>query len=215
LNRIRLAAYIITALFFIIAAVLYPLMPETMASHWGLQGEANGTMPKLWALFLMPVIALGLLLLFELLPLIDPLKKNYAGFRKEYDLFVGAMLGFLLYLYALTLSWNAGFQFSMLQAMAPAFGALFWVAGMLLGKAKRNWFVGIRTPWTMSSQRVWEKTHRMAGKLFKAAGVIVALGVVLPDLLFPLMIAGIVIAAFVPVVYSYIEYNRAKRKAKK
>ena len=208
----RFAAYMIVALFFVVALAISPWMPLTMTSHWGVNGEANGTMPKLIALFLVPVIALGLLILFEFLPRIDPLRKSYLAFMGEYEWFVAGILGFLLYVQCLVLAWNAGIQFDMVQALAPGFGVLFYIIGMLVGKTKRNWFVGVRTPWSMSSERVWDRTNTMAGTLFKAAGVIILLGVIFPGLLFAFMIVGIVLAAFVPFPYSYMEYKRLERE---
>ena len=99
-----------------------------------------------------------------------------------------------------------------MQALAPAFGVLFYVMGIVAGKAKMNWFVGIRTPWTMSSEKIWAKTHRLSGELFKAAAVIILLGTLMPDLLFPLMIAAVVLVAVVPIVYSYVEFKKQGKK---
>jgi len=76
---------------------------------------------------------------------------------------------------------NLGYEFNMVQMMVPGLGILFYLLGVVLGKAKRNWFVGIKTPWTLSSDKVWDKTHVLGGKLFKIAGVIAFAGMVLPD----------------------------------
>ena len=80
--------------------------------------------------------------------------------------------------------------------------------GVLIEKSKRNWFVGIRTPWTLSSDRVWEKTHKIGGKLFKIAGAIVIIGMFFPDYLTWFILVPILIAAIFPVIYSYFEYRR-------
>ena len=203
----------ILILTFAIPIIAYPFMPEPMASHWGLSGEANGYLPKFWGLFLVPFISAGLALLFLIIPRIDPLKKNYPQFRPAYDLFVVVILLFLLYLSVLVILWNLGMKFSMTQVLAPAFGALLYTCGVLIGNAKRNWFVGIRTPWTLSSERVWEKTHALGGKLFRAAGLLALLGAVLPGIAWLLFIAPVLLISVYLVVYSYLEYQKEEAGA--
>jgi len=161
---------------FLIGIYFYPKMPEKMATHWNLQGEVDRYAPKFFGLFLMPFISLGLFLLFIAIPKIDPLKQNIEKFRKYYDRFVILLIGFLLYVYLFTIFWNIGVRFSMIQLLMPALGILFYYCGILTENAKRNWFIGIRTPWTLSNERVWERTNKIGGKLFKIAGAIAFAG---------------------------------------
>ena len=161
---------------FLIGIYFYPKMPEKMATHWNLQGEVDRYAPKFFGLFLMPFISLGLFLLFIAIPKIDPLKQNIEKFRKYYDRFVILLIGFLLYVYLFTIFWNIGVRFSMIQLLMPALGILFYYCGILTENAKRNWFIGITTPWTLSSERVWERTNKIGGKLFKIAGAIAFAG---------------------------------------
>ncbi len=81
-------------------------LPDPMASHWDINDQVNGTMPKVWGVFLMPLISLGMLLLFMLIPEIDPLKANIAKFRETFNLFIAFMILFLTYVYGLSLAWN-------------------------------------------------------------------------------------------------------------
>ncbi|MCK5176311.1 MAG: SdpI family protein, partial [Candidatus Aenigmarchaeota archaeon] len=148
----------ILLLSFAIGIYIYPQMPDKMASHWNAQGQVDGYMSKFWGVFLMPTISVGLLLLFLLIPKIDPLKANIEKFRKYYDDFIVMMIAFLFYVYLLTLVWNSGFVFNMTQFLTPASGLMFYYIGILTQNAKRNWFIGIRTPWTLSSENVWNKT---------------------------------------------------------
>ena len=99
----------------------------------------------------------------------------------------------------------------MVQMLAPAFGVLFYCLGILLGNAKRNWFVGIRTPWTLSSDVVWDKTHKMGGKLFKAAGVVAFLGVLVPAYALLLVIVPVIAVAVYTFVYSYFEFVKQSK----
>jgi uncharacterized membrane protein len=207
----RAASIVILAIIiasFAIGIWLYPGMPGRIASHWNAAGEVDGYMPKFWGLFLMPLISAGLALLFVAVPRIDPLKKNIDKFRAYYDGFIVAVVVFFLYIYLLTILWSLGYLFNMIQMLAPAMGGLFYCAGVLTGKAKRNWFIGIRTPWTLSSDRVWDRTHRLGAKLFKAAGVIAVFGAAFRDYAIWLVIVPAIAAAVYTIAYSYFEYQK-------
>jgi len=196
------------------SAYFYPQMPETVASHWDINGEVNGYMSKFWGLFLMPIISLAIFLFFLAIPKIDPLKPNIEKFRKYFDAFIVVFLLFFLYVHLLTVVWNLGVRFNMAQLMSPAFGVLFYYCGVLMEKAQRNWFIGIRTPWTISNEEVWDKTHRLAGKLFKITGIIALGGLVLPGAAFYLVIFPILFFSLYITVYSYWEYKNISRKHK-
>jgi len=193
---------------FIVAIYFYPSMPDRMASHWNAKGEVDGYMPKFWGLFLMPIVSLGMLLLFILIPKIDPLKKNIEKFRKQFDMFIVMIILFLLYIYVLTLFWNLDYRFNMTRMIIPAVGILFFYVGFLVEKAKRNWFIGIRTPWTISNEEVWEKTHKLGGKLFKAAGIIALFGFFFERFAIWLVLVPVISVSVYLVVYSYFEYKK-------
>lgn len=98
----------------------------------------------------------------------------------------------------------------MIQVLSPAFAVLFYYAGILMSHAKQNWFVGIRTPWTMSNELVWNKTHKIGGKLFKLTGLISLLSLILPDLSIFFILVPILFTTVFVFVYSYIEYQKLK-----
>ncbi len=202
---------LIVVVSFIIGACLYSQMPERMASHWNAQGEVDGYMPKLWGLFLMPLISVAVFLLFVFMPRIDPLKANIEKFRKYFDIFIVLVALFLLYLYLLTILWNLGVRFSLPQFLAPAFGVLFYDAGVLIKNAKRNYFIGIRTPWTLNNDAVWEKTHQIGGRLFKTAGLIALLGIFFPRQAIFLVLVPVILFAVYTIIYSYFEYRKVIR----
>jgi uncharacterized membrane protein len=158
----------------------------------------------------MPIISLILFFLFILIPKIDPLKTNIEKFRKYFDNFVTIIILFLFYLYLLTIFWNFGVQFSMNQVLAPAFGILFFYCGILVEKAKRNWSIGIRTPWTLSNDKVWERTHKIGGKLFKVVGIIAFLGIIFPNYAFFLILFPVIAVSIYTVIYSYFEYRKER-----
>lgn len=199
---------LITVISFVIAAVSYQYLPPMVASHWGINGEVNGYMSKFWGLFFMPVLSVVLYFLFLFLPKIDPYKKNFSQFKNHYDNFVIIIYSFLFYIYLLTIFWNLNYQFNMVQFLSPAFSVIFYFAGILTSHAKMNWFVGIRTPWTMSSPIVWQKTHAIGGKLFKLVALFSFLGVFFPNLAFYLLFVPIIFTVIFVFVYSYIQYSR-------
>jgi len=198
----------ILILTFATAVVAYPYLPDQLASHWGASGQVNGYLPKIWGLFIVPAISAALVLLFLLIPRIDPLRKNIAKFMDAFEQFIIVILAFLYYVFLLTILWNTGMRFSLSQVLSPAFGVLFYACGILVGKAKRNWFIGIRTPWTLSSDRVWEKTHAIGGKLFRLAGVLALGGLVLSGIAWLFILGPILLITAYLVVYSYLEYRK-------
>jgi len=196
---------------FIIGIYFYPQMPEKIASHWNAQGQVDGYMSKFWGLFLMPLLSMILFLLFIAIPKIDPLKHNIEKFRKYYDGFVVLIIVYLFYVYLLTIFWNIGIRFSMVQPLVPAIGILFYYIGILTENAKRNWFIGIRTPWTLSSEKVWEKTHKIGGKLFKTAGAFAFIGVFFQSYALFFILVPIILVAAYTIIYSYFEYQKETR----
>jgi uncharacterized membrane protein len=190
--------------------LLWSQLPEQMASHWNVNDQVDGYMPKFWGVFMVPLITLGMFSLFLVVPSIDPLKANIAQFREVFNLFIVLIVAFMLYIHALTLAWSLGHTgFKMSTSMLPAMGLLFIFIGFMLRKAKRNFFIGIRTPWTLSSDTVWDKTHQLGSILFMISGVFTFIGGIFGGmtafwfLFVPLMGSTIFL-----LVYSFVLYQR-------
>lgn len=194
----------------IVGVVLWNRLPDPMASHWGSNDQVNGYMPKFWGVFLLPLITLGMLGLFLIIPSIDPLKANIAQFRDVFNLFITLIVAFMLYIYFLSLRWNLGYtDFGMSKAMLPAMGILFFFVGYMLRKAKRNFFIGIRTPWTLSSDRVWDETHRIGSVLFMISGALAFLGSFFGGTTaFWFLFVPLIGSTLITLVYSYVLYQR-------
>lgn len=122
------------------------------------------------------------------------------------------LLVFLLYVYLLTIEWNLRRRFVMIRFLAPGFAILFFFCGVLLERTKRNMFIGIRTPWTLTSDRVWDKTHRLGGTLFKIVGVLSLGGIVIPSHTIRFVLAPVLLAALGVVLYSYREHVKESRE---
>ena len=190
--------------------LLWNQLPDSMASHWNANDQVDGYTSKFSGVFLLPLITLGLFLLFLVVPNIDPLKANIAQFREVFNLFIVLMAAFMLYIHALTLRWNLGYtDFGMSKAMLPAMGILFFFIGYMLRKAKRNFFIGIRTPWTLSSDRVWDETHRLGSVLFMISGVFAFIGALFGGMTaFWFLFVPIIGSTLITLVYSYVIYQR-------
>lgn len=188
---------------------VYGRLPDQMASHWNTANQVDGYISRFWGAFLMPVISVGMLLLFLVIPQIDPLKANIAKFRKYFNAFIAIMVGFLVYMHVLTILWNLGYdRFNMGTAMLPAMGLIFVFAGIMMRQAKRNFFIGIRTPWTLSSDYVWDETHHLGSILFIASGILALLGAFFPDYAFWFILVPVLGSTLFLLVYSYFLYQR-------
>lgn len=201
---------ILIAIAIIAGAVFWNQLPDQMASHWDINDQVNGTMPKFWGVLLMPLITLGMLVLFLIIPSIDPLKANIAKFRESFNLFIVLIIAFMLYIHGLTLAWSLGYQdFKMSAAMLPFMGVLFIAIGFMLRKAKRNFFIGIRTPWTLSSDSVWDKTHQLGSILFMVSGALAIIGGLFGGMTaFWLMFVPLIGSSLFLVIYSYVLYRQ-------
>lgn len=190
--------------------LLWNQLPDQMASHWNVNDEVDGYMPKVWGVFLMPLVTLGMFLLFLVIPNIDPNKANIAEFRESFNLFIVLFVVFMLYIHGLTLAWNLGYAgFRLSTMLLPAMGLLFIFIGFMLRRAKRNFFIGIRTPWTLSSDTVWEKTHRLGAVLFLASGALAFIGGLFGGITaFWMLFIPLISSTLFLVVYSYVLYQR-------
>jgi uncharacterized membrane protein len=193
--------------------LLWNRLPDQMASHWNIHDQVDGYMPKFWGVFLLPLITLGMFALFLAVPAMDPMKANIAQFREAFNLFIVLIVGFMIYLYGLTLAWSLGYtNFRMSGAMLPAIGLLFIFIGFVMREAKRNFFIGIRTPWTLSSDTVWNETHRVGAVLFMISGVLAFLGGFFGGpTAFWFLFAPIMASTIFLLVYSYVLYQRETR----
>lgn len=192
-----------------LVAAVYAALPARVPTHWGLDGtvtySGKGTM---WLLALMPLLLTALL---RVLPKIDPRRKNYARFQDYYDGFVLVMAVFLLLVNAVTVveALRPG-TLAVWRVIVMAVGLLFLILGNLMPKVKSNFFMGIKTPWTLSDPDVWNRSQRLGGRLFFLAGLaMLVCGLLLGEYAaFIVTMAGALGAGLVPCVMSYIWYRQ-------
>lgn len=208
LTRRDLAGGAIVLLTVIVSVAAYPELPERLAIHFDAAGEPDSFVSKPIGLVAMPALAAGLAVLFRVLPAIDPLGENVAGFQRYYDLVAVVAVGVVAYVHVLVVVWNLGYDVPITQALAPVLAVLYYVVGAVVENAERNWFVGIRTPWTLSNEEVWNRTHDRTAVLFKLAGIVALLAIPFPEQFLAFAVAPVVIVALASTVYSYVVYRR-------
>ncbi len=190
---------------FVAAAIRWPSAPDRIPTHWNAAGQVDGYGGKVMGLLLMPLVALAVYLLLLAVPRIDPARRNYSAFAGTYLVIRVSVLGYLAFL-DLVLQLAIGREESVPvgQLIFGAVGALFIVLGGAMGRLKPNWFAGIRTPWTLSSTRSWEATHRLGGRLFMVAGVVTVLAAVVGGTVAVIVMIAVVLGVLsVTTVYSY------------
>jgi uncharacterized membrane protein len=194
---------------FTTSAIVYPRLPDTIPTHWNMDGQPNDWSSRAFGAWLTPVLLLGMWGLLRVLPAIDPRGANYAKFVGAFEAIIDSVMLFLLGMHIVLLRAGLGHPAQMERIVPFGIGVLLIVIGNLLPRCRPNWFVGIRTPWTLSSDRVWEKTHRLGGRLFAAAGLFIALTAI-----FWVKWAEVVLITLVPLataavlIYSYLEWKR-------
>ncbi len=189
---------------------VYSRLPDEMPTHWNAAGEVDGTTAKPWGPFLVPMMMAGFAVVFLVLPRISP-----RGFEIEERgrAFRAIVLTFLLFMLALQLIMLAaalGQPVSIGIAMPILVGLLLVVMGNYLSKVPRNFFIGVRTPWTLADEDVWFRTHRLAARTFMLGGLLIAVGAPLAgeEHAEAVVLGAVTFAALVPVIYSYAIYKK-------
>ena len=208
MKLIRPAIVLVLILTAVMTLVVYPMMPDAVASHWNAAGDLNGTMPKFWGLILIPLLMYGFCALLVVLPRTDPLRNNYQKFQDYYEGFILVFATFFFFVQLQIILWGLGIHISPNLTLPVMIGILFIYIGFLIEHAEPNWFVGIRTPWTLSSDSVWKKTHQRGATLFKLAGVVSMIGILAGIYAWLFILIPVIAVALYTVVYSYIEFRK-------
>jgi len=199
----------VLAAMWLFALAAYPALPAEVPSHWNLAGEVDDTMRKLPGAFLVPAIATLVALSMTVLPRIDPRRSNWARFPEERRIVVLAIVLFMALMEVVTLGASLGWAIDVSAWAVGGLGGLMIALGNYFPRIRSNWWLGIRTPWTLENERVWRDTHRVGGRAFVAAGVLCLLAAVLPGRATPLVaLAAIGGASLFPLVYSYFAWRR-------
>ena len=193
------------------AAAVFGRLPARIPTHWNLAGEVDGWMPKMPGAFVGPASASLVFAILVLMPQIDPRRSNVARSTGDRQIVANAVVLFLALLEVLSLGVALGWPIDMTAAVTGSLGLLMVCIGNYLPRIRSNWWIGIRTPWTMDDERVWRDTHRLGGRLFVLGGLaLLPLAAVRTDMRGILVLAVILTAALVPAVYSFIAWRRTR-----
>lgn len=199
---------IIIIISFIFSFYFYADLPSQIATHWDLNNNVNGYMSKSIGTFIIPLISLFIFGLFTYIPRIDPLKSNIQKFKNHYERFIIVIILFLNIIHSQVIAWNLGYKMKLNFTMPIMLAILFYSTGTLLEHSKRNWFIGIRTPWTLSNDNVWYKTNKLGSKLFKASAIIMLLGFIWPLQLIWFILIPILLSVIITFAYSYFIFKK-------
>ena len=200
-GRMQLLSAALVVASLVLTVALYDKLPDPVPTRWNLQGVATGYTPKPWGAFIAPFMTVFFWLVFFTMPRVAPRGFGMEPFWRAYETMEVAFIGFLFAIGVARFG-----VFGSIRMVPIGIGILFILLGNLMGKTTRNFFIGIRTPWTLASEEVWLRTHRLGGKVMVATGaliVIAALAGAPTKWLLPTIATSLAI----PTAYSYFLYR--------
>lgn len=205
---------LIVAAGFLLGAIFYQRMPARVPIHWDAQGHVNGYGSRFVGAFFSPLLSLGIYLLMLAAPYIDPRGSNYEKFKGSYQLIKCLVMVLLLFIYICASLAAIGVRINIALVASVGISFLFIVLGNVMGRIRFNYFVGIRTPWTLSNEEVWRKTHRFGGPVWVVGGVVSLLVAVLSGgaAIWAIVVITCVIA-FIPILYSYLVFRNIHKSS--
>lgn len=217
MNKIRSNPIMLIILLVVCAVAVYAYVKlpadERYPVHWNISGQPDRYGSKLEAVSIGPIVSILIYVLAVVLPALDPKRRNYERFKREYLLLMQAIMGILAMIYIITIMAAFGRQVNIVLWINAMVGVLFVILGNYMGRIKQNWYMGIKTPWTLSDERVWNKTHRFGGRIFVILGILfifnALLGFITNWIVFLILLLGL---TFSPVVYSYILFRKLESR---
>ena len=209
----RWLAPLLIALAVAFSLAVYAKLPDRMPVHWSMRGTVDRVAGRAEGAFFLPGVMLLIWLLMRFLPRIDPRRANYEKFADTYSLLVNSLIALFAVMHVSLIGSALGWPVSMTRLVPALVGLEFLILGNALPRARPNWWFGIRTPWTLSNDRVWTRTHRVGGYLLAAAGLVLIGAAVAPGTwTFTLGVAAVIVAAFGSLVYSYFAWKQETSK---
>lgn len=196
---------------FAISAYFYPMLPDRIPTHWDFKGQINGYSGRLSGAFMMPVMNMVMYGLFIFLPALDPKRESYKLFQSTYIYFRYLFHIFFFGMHIIIISAALGYDVDTGRLVMLGISLLFMLMGNVMGRLKHNYFIGIKTPWTLASEEVWTRTHRLAAKLWTVGGLIGFIMVLLKVNLSWTFTVILILPALIPTVYSYVIFNKLKK----
>lgn len=200
----------LVGLMWVAGIFFYQSLPDILPTHWNMAGEVDGYGSKEIFVWLFPAIGLAMLILFWLLPKLDPRKEKYQKFAQVWEIMQTVLVGFFTYMYAVTLYAAMVPNVNVSVFVLVGIGVMFLILGNYMGKIRQNYFVGVKTPWTIDNEDVWNKTHRLAGWCFVLAGLLFIFQGLTGWVSGWLFGLAMVLAVVVPIIYSFVIFPKKK-----
>lgn len=192
---------IVTVLPILIGLFFWKQLPDEMATHFGINNEANGFSSKAFAVFGIPLFCLAILWVCALVTSQDPRRKSISPKVISMVLWIGPFVSLIcagaIYPY------NLGIRVDISFFMGILMGAMFIIVGNFLPKTRQNYTIGIKVPWTLSNEKNWNKTHRLGGYLWIAGGIIMIVLSLTGAMKTGAMLVMILIMTLIPCIYSW------------
>lgn len=209
-RRVEGLQWVILAAMLAAAAWVWPSAPDRIPVHWNIAGEPDRYGGKVEGLLLVPLLAMGLYVLLRVLPRFDPARDRYARFQGAYDTLRVGILAVMAAVYAVIVLWVVGRPVDVGLVVGTAVGVLMALLGWIMPRLEPNWFVGIRTPWTLSSPTAWQRTHAAGRPVFMLLGALMVLaGWLKAAWAFGVMLGGLLVGTLALVAYSYLVWRAA------
>lgn len=191
------------------SVIIYPHLPAQVPGHWNINGEVDKYYPRAFGAFFAPLMAIGFYLFMLFIPLLDPRRENYNRFTGAYTLLRWGLVLFLSVLHVTTILVALGYPVNVALVVKAMIAILLTLIGNFMGQFRHNYLVGIKTPWTLANEEIWQRTHRVGGRIWVIGGLVCLL-------LSPVQTAWSAIAYFtiimlmtlVPIIYSYLLFRK-------
>jgi len=204
------SSILLTVVSLLLSLTVFSSLPEQIPAHWNVHGTVDRFAPKL-TVFIFPGIIFLITILFQFMRRTDPNSDNYDKFQREYHryTFVIGLVFFAVQIMTIAAAFRMDFNVNLIFCLG--IGSLFIFIGNLLPKTKHNYFIGIRTPWTLANEQNWFRTHRIAGKIWVLGGLIVALTALAPESFqVPVFLTVLAVMVVTPFVYSYTDFRKKR-----
>ena len=204
------SSILLTVVSLLLSLTVFSSLPEQIPAHWNVHGTVDRFAPKL-TVFIFPGIIFLITILFQFMRRTDPNSDNYDKFQREYHryTFVIGLVFFAVQIMTIAAAFRMDFNVNLIFCLG--IGSLFIFIGNLLPKTKHNYFIGIRTPWTLADEQNWFRTHRIAGKIWVLGGLIVALTALAPESFqVPVFLTVLAVMVVTPFVYSYTDFRKKR-----
>ena len=194
----------------LVGFLLWDKLPAEMATHFNAQGEADGWSSKSFTVFGLPAILFGFHWLCLLGSNADPKNKNYSEKLLQLVFWICPLISVLFGV--ISYGTALGMEFKVDKIMLILVGVVFIVIGNYMPKCKQNYTMGIKLPWTLNDEENWNKTHRMAGKLWVITGFLCMLCILVPTIVMVVtFIIILVVSTMIPTIYSYLLYKNKQK----